>query len=94
MPLLDIRQTRKITIICTLEDSTANQVNQYAAFVNASPDDVVNKALEFTFGKDSEFQKFRATEPKVPAVLRIKKAVVPPAKAPRKTMPAELAAAD
>ena len=74
MPLLDIKQTRKVTAICSLEESTAIQVDQYAAFVKCLPDEVVNKALEYTFGKDSDFQKFRSSDPKVPAQLRIKKA--------------------
>ena len=33
MPLLDIKQVRKVTITCSLEESTAIQVDQYAAFV-------------------------------------------------------------
>ncbi len=73
MPLLDIKQVRKVTVTCSLEESTAIQVDQYAAFVKCLPDEVVNKALEYTFGKDSDFQKFRSTEPKVTPQLRIKR---------------------
>ncbi len=73
MPLLEIKQTRKVTAICSLEESTAIQVDQYAAFIKCLPDEVVNKALEYTFGRDSEFQKYRSTEPKVTAQLRIKR---------------------
>jgi hypothetical protein len=73
MPLLDIKATKKITILCTLEESTALQVDQYAAFAKAPADEVVNKAIEYAFGKDSEFQKFRAANPKVNGTLRIKK---------------------
>ena len=72
MPLLEIKKVHKVTVTCTLEESIALQVNQYAAFVGGSPDDVVNKALEYAFGKDSEFQKYRASEPKLAAQLRIK----------------------
>jgi hypothetical protein len=94
MPLLDIKQIRKVTITCSLEESTAIQVDQYAAFVKCLPDEVVNKALEYTFGKDSDFQKFRSTGPKVAAQLRIKKAATTPAAARRGPKPATLAAAD
>jgi hypothetical protein len=94
MPLLDIKQIRKVTITCSLEESTAIQVDQYAAFVKCLPDEVVNKALEYAFGKDSDFQKFRSTEPKVAAQLRIKKAATTPAAARRGPKPATLAAAD
>ena len=73
MPLLDIKQTRKVTAICSLEESTAIQVDQYAAFVKCLPDEVVNKALEYTFGKDADFQKFRNSNPKITAQLRIKR---------------------
>ena len=93
MPLLDIKQTRKVTAICSLEESTAIQVDQYAAFVQCLPDEVVNKALEYTFGKDSEFQKYRSTEPKVPALLRIKKPATVVAGARRGPKPAHLAGA-
>ncbi len=69
MPLLDIKQVRKVTVTCSLEESTAIQVDQYAAFVKCQPDEVVNKALEYTFGKDSDFQKFRSTGPKITSQL-------------------------
>ena len=83
MPLLDIKQTRKVTAICSLEESTAIQVDQYAAFIKCQPDEVVNKALEYAFGKDSEFQKYRADNPKVTAQLRIKKPATAPTGARR-----------
>jgi hypothetical protein len=87
MPLLEIKQTKKLTIICSLEESTAIQVEQYAAFVTASPDDVVNKALEYTFGKDSEFQKYRSANPKGTGTLRIKKPAAGATGAPRGPKP-------
>ncbi len=94
MPLLEIKQTRKVTAICTLEESTALQVNQYAAFLKCMPDEVVNKALEYTFGKDAEFQRYRATEPKITAQLRLKKSAVAPTGARRGPKPSSFAAAD
>ena len=73
MPLLEIKATKKVTALCSLEESTALQVDQYAAFAKAPADEVVNKAIEYVFGKDSEFQKYRATNPKPTPALRIKK---------------------
>ena len=94
MPLLDIKQTRKVTAICSLEESTAIQVDQYAAFVKCLPDEVVNKALEYTFGKDADFQKFRTSNPKVSAQLRIKRAASASPGARRGPKPAASGAQD
>ena len=41
--------------------STAAQVDQYAAFIHASADDVVDKALNYVFSKDRDFQDFLKT---------------------------------
>jgi hypothetical protein len=78
MPLLEIKPTKKITIICSIDESTATTINQYAAFAKASADDVVNKALEYTFNKDAEFQKYRSTNPVAPTALRVKKPATAP----------------
>ena len=58
MPLLEITTSRKVTATVSLEEPTANLVNQYAAFTRVAADDVVNKALEYVFTKDKDFQKF------------------------------------
>jgi hypothetical protein len=75
MPLLDITASKKITAIVTLEDSTAKQIDQYAAFTKGSADDVVNAALEYIFSKDKDFQKYRddngTVKPSIP--LRMKR---------------------
>ena len=88
--LLDIRITRKVTITCSLEESTANQVDQYAAFAKVPADDVVNKALEYVFTKDREFQQFKEANPneKALAALRIKKPISAPTGAKRGRKPA------
>jgi hypothetical protein len=39
MPLLEIVQTRQITATIRLDESTAEQIDQYAAFLHASADD-------------------------------------------------------
>jgi hypothetical protein len=61
MPLLEIVQTRQITATIRLDESTAEQIDQYAAFLHASADDVVDKALAYVFSKDRDFQEFLRT---------------------------------
>ena len=75
MPLLEINQTRYISASVRLDESTAEQVDQYAAFVNASADDVVDKALHYVFSKDRAFQDFLKTPQarQVASALRIRK---------------------
>ena len=73
MPLLDIKTVKKLTVLCTLEESTVHTVDQYAAFAKAPANEVVNKAIEYALSKDSEFQKYRTANPKAPAALRVKK---------------------
>lgn len=58
MALLEVTQSRQITATIRLEEKTAAQVDQYAAFIHASADDVVNQALEYVFSKDRDFQEF------------------------------------
>ena len=74
MPLLEVQQIKKLTATITLEQSTASTVDKYAAFIKATADDVVNKALEYVFSKDKEFQQFLASEAAnaVPHSLRVK----------------------
>jgi len=45
MPLLEIKQVRHICASVRLDQGTAAQVDQYPAFIRASADDVVDKAL-------------------------------------------------
>jgi hypothetical protein len=61
MPLLEIVQTRQISATIRLDESTAEQIDQYAAFLHASADEVVDKALAYVFAKDREFQDFLRT---------------------------------
>jgi hypothetical protein len=61
MPLLEITQIRYISASVRLDESTAEQVDQYAAFIHASADDVVDKALNYVFSKDRDFQDFLKT---------------------------------
>lgn len=77
MPLLEVVQTRQISASIRLTDSTANQVDQYAAFIRASADDVIEEALKHCFGKDRDFQEFLKSPEaqKITPTLRIRKPV-------------------
>jgi hypothetical protein len=76
MPLLEINQSRHISASVRLDESIAAQVDQYAAFIRASADDVVEKALNYVFSKDREFQEFLKTPQakQAASTLRVRKA--------------------
>ena len=61
MPLLEIVQTTHVNATIRLEKSTAILADQYAAFLHAAADEVVDKALAYVFAKDREFQEFLRT---------------------------------
>ena len=84
MPLLEVIQTRQISASIRLTDTTATQVDQYAAFIRACADDVVEQALTYVFSKDRDFQEFLKTPEarQVASTLRIRKAPVPEAAEP------------
>jgi len=75
MPLLEINQICYISAVVRLAETTAEQVDQYATFANASPDDVVDKALNYVFSKDRDFQEFLKTPQakQVNSTLRIRR---------------------
>jgi hypothetical protein len=75
MPLLEINQSHYICASVRLDEATAAQVDQYAAFIQASADDVVDKALNYVFSKDRDFQEFLKTPQakQVASTLRIRK---------------------
>ena len=75
MPLLEINQVRHISASVRLDESTAAQVDQYAAFIHASADDVVDKALNYVFSKDRDFQEFLKTSQakQVASTLRVRR---------------------
>jgi hypothetical protein len=75
MPLLEVVQTRQISASIRLTDSTATRVDQYAAFIRASADDVVEQALAYVFSKDRDFQEFLKSPDaqKITPTLRIRK---------------------
>jgi hypothetical protein len=75
MPLLEINQVRHICASIRLDEATAVRVDQYAAFIHASADDVVDKALNYVFSKDRDFQDFLKTPQakQVASILRVRK---------------------
>jgi hypothetical protein len=81
MPLLEVIQTRQISASIRLTDTTASQVDQYAAFIRACADDVVEQALTYVFSKDRDFQDYLKTPEarQVSSTLRIRKAPTPEA---------------
>ena len=76
MPLLEITQSRQLSASVRLDEATATQVDQYAAFIEATADDVVDKALNYVFSKDRDFQDFLKTPQakQVRCTLRVRKA--------------------
>jgi hypothetical protein len=76
MPLLEIIQSRQISASVRLDEATPTQVDQYAAFINASADDVVDKTLNYVFSKDRDFQDFLTTPEakQISTTLRVRKA--------------------
>jgi len=78
MPLLEINQIRHISASVRLDESTVAQVDQSAAFLRASADDVVDKALTYVFSKARDFQEFLKTPQakQAASALRVRKPLV------------------
>lgn len=76
MPLIEVNQIRDVCASIRLDEATAAQVDQYAAFIHSSADDVVDKALNYVFSNDRDFQEFLKTPQarQVPSALRVRKA--------------------
>jgi hypothetical protein len=77
MPLLEVVQTRYVSASIRLTDTTALQVDQYAAFIHASADEVTEQALAYVFAKDRDFQEFLRTPEaqRITPTLRVRRAV-------------------
>jgi hypothetical protein len=76
MPLLEVTQTRHVSASIRLTDSTALLVDQYAAFIKAPANSVVEEALKHVFAKDRDFQEYLRTPEaqRVTPMLRVRKA--------------------
>ncbi len=90
MPLIEVNQTRKVLTSVRLDESILSQINQYAAFIQASPDEVINKGLEYLFSKDRDFAAFRNSDEshRAPELLRPRKAASPNGSKPLPRKPA------
>jgi hypothetical protein len=89
MPLLEVVQTRYVSASIRLTDTTALMVDQYAAFIHATADEVMEQALAYVFAKDRDFQEFiKSPEARrITPTLRVRRAaandaVEPSAKRP------------
>jgi hypothetical protein len=93
MPLLEVTQTRHLSASIRLTDTTATQVDQYAAFIQASANDVVEQALAYVFSKDREFQEFLRTPEaqRVAPTLRVRRASANEAPEPSVKKPVSVA---
>ena len=92
MPLIEVNQIQRVTANVRFDLAIVTQINQYAAFIKATPDEVINKGLEYLFAKDRDFAAFRSTEEsqRVPEVLRPRKAAPPNGTKPLPTKPASV----
>jgi hypothetical protein len=92
MPLLEVTQTRHLSASIRLTDTTATQVDQYAAFIHASANDVVEQALSYVFSKDRDFQEFLKSPEaqRITPTLRVRRASANEATEPsvKKSVPA------
>ena len=61
MPLIEVSQSHLVSATIRVESATATLIDQYATFLHASADDVVDKALNYVFSKDREFQEYLKT---------------------------------
>lgn len=89
MPLLEVIQTRHVSASIRLTDSTAVLVDQYAAFIKAPANSVVEEALKHVFAKDRDFQEYLRTPEaqRITPTLRVRRASAneaaePPVKKP------------
>jgi hypothetical protein len=76
MPLLEVTPTRYVSASIRLTDATALQIDQYAAFIHASADEVMEQALAYVFTKDRDFQEFLRTPEarRITPTLRVRRA--------------------
>ena len=76
MPLLEVVQTHYVSASIRLTDTTALQLDQYAAFIHASADEVMEQALAYVFSKDRDFQEFLRTPEaqRITPTLRVRRA--------------------
>ncbi len=84
MPLLEVIQIHYVNASIRLTDTTASQLDQYAAFIHATADEVIDQALAYVFSKDRDFQEFLRTPEaqRITPTLRVRRAAVSDAAEP------------
>ena len=96
MPLLEVTQTRHVSASIRLTDSTALLVDQYAAFIKAPADNVVEESLKHVFAKDRDFQEYLKSPQaqRITPTLRVRRATANDGAeaAPKKPVSAALSA--
>jgi hypothetical protein len=87
MPLLEVIQCRQINASVRFDETTASLVDQYAAFIHATADEVVNKALHYVFSKDRDFQDYLKSSDarRVIPTLRVRRSGPPADTKPKPT---------
>ena len=90
MPLLEVVQTRYVSASIRLTDTTALQLDQYAAFIRATADEVIDQALAYVFSKDRDFQEFLRTPEaqRITPTLRVRRVSASDAAEPANGKPA------
>ena len=87
--MLKVKRSNKLTVTCSLEESTVKLVDLYAAYLDVTGDEIINSALDEVFKRDKDFKQYREqnNDAQAPSSLRLKKPATPavaPKKAPRK----------
>ena len=93
MPLLEVVQTHYVSASIRLTDSTALQLDQYAAFIHASADEVIDQALAYVFSKDRDFQEFLRTPEaqRITPTLRVRRPLANEPAEPSRRKPVSVA---
>ena len=93
MPLLEVVQTHYVSASVRLTDSTALQLDQYAAFIHATADEVIDQALVYVFSKDRDFQEFLRTPEaqRITPTLRVRRPLANEVAEPSRRKPGSVA---
>ena len=63
MPLLEVTQTKQVSASIRLTEATATQTDQYAGYIRACADDVVEQAPPQVVGHDHGIEDLVAERP-------------------------------
>ena len=93
MPLLEVIQTHYVSASIRLTDTTALQLDQYAAFIHATADEVMEQALAYVFAKDKDFQEFLRTSEaqRITPTLRVRRPTANEPTEPSRSNPVSVA---